>query len=153
MSARPLTKRGEILARLYEKLQTLDAAHFARLPTYRFSPNDFPGIIQVDGGEAVREDEPNTYGIVMDVGIVISARTEGRFSDEDIAPELEDLYGQVLAMVGADITLGGLAQSCTYAQLSPPVALDEREAGHPTVLQVISLEIRRPQSVTSPYQH
>lgn len=110
-----------------------------RMPNWVIDVSEMPALIQIDGRVTPLSGDDATSGIsgVVRIGIEATVVAAIRVaSTDELGPALSVAESDILAAVGADPTLGGLAENVLWDGTEDPVPLLEQGAPPHAVLSI-----------------
>lgn len=144
----PTSLREQVLGTFLARLRTIpDVPTVVRSISWAVDRAQMPAIVQVDGGDDVREVAATRLYVETSVTVALAVDAA---SDDAIGPDLNALAASVRAAIGDDWTLGGLANVTRYAGSTEPMTLAEE--GAPRVgIMTLNFVIERYEHPLDPY--
>lgn len=113
----PLPMREQIMQAILTRLQAIEGVTIARTPDTEFDENDIPAIAVIDGGHSVDYTNAGLLIYETTVSVELFVKSDG---DTTLGTEINNLYDQVMSVIFADPTLGGLVIAVRETELDDP---------------------------------
>ena len=149
-----ISVREQALAAFFNLFTGLSAYPIKkRMPNWLISSGDLPALVQIDGGASPLSGDDVSSGIsgvmrlALRVTVVVGLKAT---STDDLGAALSAARADILAAVGADPTLSGLAEHVRWDGDEDPVPLIE-EGGPPNAVFAVNFLIIMTEAELDPF--
>ena len=141
------TRREKVLAAVKTALEGMSGVNVYRNRAADVLPGEMPAVVQLDGGHEVvpRNTGETPYTLEFTVQGYATAA-----DDDALTAAVDGLYGEVVAALVADPTLGGIASDVREVAMSAPEFLREDQEA-PFAAFAVDFEVDFETAETSPY--